>query len=157
MLHTHQKRCCNWLCWDNWSVDWGEPSHQAEYISLLADECTDNSIIEELSVVIRWVENGIACGALHWIGPKADASTIYGILTNCMKKKELVIGNMIEMGFDGAATFSGRHNGALLNKNSPYSIFVHYHCHLTLSILVQAAKNTQGIKHVYTILTTLWK
>jgi len=32
-----------------------------------------------------------------------------------------VIGNMIEMGFDGAATFSGRHNGvqALLNKNSP--------------------------------------
>jgi len=38
-------------------------------------------------------------------------------LTDCMKKKGLVIGNMIGMGFDGAATFSGRYNGvqALLN------------------------------------------
>jgi len=54
---------------------------------------------------------------------KADASKIYETLTDCMKKKELVIGNMIGMGFDGAATFSGRHNRvqALLNKNSPHS------------------------------------
>jgi len=83
---------------------------------LLADECS--ATIEELSVVIRWVENGLpACGALR---RKADASTINETLTDYMKKKGLVIGNMIGMGFDGAATFSGRHNGiqALLNENS---------------------------------------
>jgi len=33
--------------------------HQAEYFSLLVDECTDISTIEELSVVICWVENGL--------------------------------------------------------------------------------------------------
>jgi len=33
--------------------------HQAEYFSLLADKCTDISTIEELSVVIHWVENGL--------------------------------------------------------------------------------------------------
>jgi len=57
---------------------------------------------------------------------KADASTIYETLTDCMKKKGLVSGNMIEMGFDGAATFFGKHNGvqALLNKNSHHSTFV---------------------------------
>jgi len=73
-----------------------------------------------------------------------------------MKKKGLVIGNMIGMGFDGAATFSGRHNGvqALLNKISPHSIFAHCHCHLLQLVCVQAANNTQGIKHT---LTTLWK
>jgi len=30
--------------------------HQAENFSLSADECTDIPTIEELSVVIRWVE-----------------------------------------------------------------------------------------------------
>jgi len=63
---------------------------------------------------------------------------------------------MIGMGFDGAATFSGRQNGvqALLNKNSLHSIFVHSHTHLLQLACVQAANNTQG---VYTILTILWK
>jgi len=42
-------------------------------------------------------------------------------------------------------------------ENSPHSIFVHCHCHLLQLACVQAAKNTQGIKHVYTTLTTLWK
>ena len=31
----------------------------ARYFSLLADECTDITTIEELSVVCRWVENGL--------------------------------------------------------------------------------------------------
>jgi len=38
--------------------------HQAEYFSLLADECTDISTIEEFSVVICWMENG--CTLLNW-------------------------------------------------------------------------------------------
>jgi len=82
---------------------------------------------------------------------KVDAGTIYETLTDCMRKKGLVIGNV---GFDEAATFSGKHNG-VQNKNSPHSIFVHCHCHLLQLAYVQAANNAQGIKHVYTTLTTL--
>jgi len=78
---------------------------------LLADECNDISTIEELSVVIRWVENGLPVEHFIELVPsrKADACTIYETLTDCMKKKGLVISNMIGMGFDGAATFSGRY------------------------------------------------
>ena len=32
--------------------------HQARYFSLMADECTDISTVEELSVFCRWVEDG---------------------------------------------------------------------------------------------------
>jgi len=83
---------------------------------------------------------------------KADASTIYETLTNCTKKKGLVIGNMIGMGLDGAATFSVRHNGvqALLNKNSPHSIFVHCHCHLLQLACVQAANNILKVSNMFT-------
>lgn len=70
-----------------------------------------------------------------------------------------MISNMIGIGFDGAATFSGKHNGvqALLKRNSPHSIFVHCHCHLLQLACVQVANSTHGIKHVYTTLTSLWK
>jgi len=68
-----------------------------EHFSLLADKCTDISTIEEISVVIRWVENGLPVEHFIELVPlrKADGSTIYETLTDCMKKKGLVIGNMI--------------------------------------------------------------
>jgi len=58
------------------------------------------------------------------------------------------------MGFDGAATFSVKHNGvqSLIQKNSPYALYVHCHCHLLQLACVQAANHAKGIKHVYTML-----
>ncbi len=77
-----------------------------EYFSLMADECTDITTIEELSVFCRWVEE-------HFIEivslKKADAKTIYETLVECLKKKNIQISRLIGMGFDGAATFCGKH------------------------------------------------
>ena len=69
------------------------------------------------------------------------------------------ISKLIGMGFDGAATFSGKHKGVqtLLKSNSPHSIFVRCHCHLLQLACVQAANSTPGIRHVYITLTTLCK
>ena len=80
---------------------------QAQYFSLLADECTDISTIEELSVVVRWVEDGLPVEHFIELVPlkKADANTIYENLIDCLKKKGLMVSNMIGMGFDGAVTF----------------------------------------------------
>ena len=122
------------------------------YFSLLADECTDITTIEELSVVCRWVENGLPVEHFINIIPlkKANAQTIYETLVDCLKVKGMQISKLIGMGFEGAATFSGNHNGvqALLKRNSPHSIFVHCHCHLLQLACVQAANSTSGIKHV---------
>ena len=63
------------------------------------------------------------------------------------------------MGFDGAATFSGKHNGAqsLLKKSSLHGLHVYCHCHLLQLASVQAANHTASIKCVYTTLTSSWK
>ena len=133
----------------------------ARYFSLLADECTDITTIEELSVVCHWVENDLPVEHFIEIIPlkKADAQTISATLVDCLKVKAVQISKLIGMGFDGAATFSGKHKGVqtLLKSNSPHSIFVHCHCHLLQLACVQAASITPGIKHVYITLTTLWK
>ena len=67
------------------------------------------------------------------------------------------------MGFDGAATFSGKKTGWCSSKTketSPQVVSVQCHL-LQLACMqlacMQAANSTTGIKHVYTTLTTLWK
>ena len=54
------------------------------------------------------------------------------------------------MGFDGAATFSGKKSGvqARMKKHSPHALFVHCHCHQPQLACVQAANGTTGIEHV---------
>ena len=60
------------------------------------------------------------------------------------------LSNLIGMGFDGAATFSGKKSGvqARMKKQSSHALFVHCHCHQLQLACVQAANGTAGIKHV---------
>ena len=78
--------------------------------SLLADERTDIATIEKLSVICRWVENGLPVEHFIEIIPlkKADARTIYKTLVNCLKVKGVQISKLIGMSFDEAATFQGK-------------------------------------------------
>ena len=127
----------------------------------MADECTDVTTIEELSIFCRWVEDGQPVKHFLEIVPLKDttAKTISSALIKFMKDKHVRISKLVGMRFAGAATSSGKHNGvqSLLKKNSPHAVFVHFPCHLLQRACVQAANATGGIKHVYVTLTTLWK
>ena len=63
------------------------------------------------------------------------------------------------MGFDGAATFSGKKSvvQARMKKHSHNALFVHCYCHQLILACVRAENGTAGIEHVYVTLTTLWK
>ena len=71
------------------------------FFSVMADECTDISIFEELSVYCRWQEGGIPVESFLEIVPleKADALTIYTTLVKCLKDKNLQVGNINWNGF----------------------------------------------------------
>ena len=132
---------------------------KAAMYSLVADECTDIANVEELSVFCRWEEGGVPVEYfLEVISlKKADAETIYSTLIECLKKKNLQVGRIVGLGFDGAATFSGRRTGVQtrIKKHTPHALFVHYHCHLLQLACVQSSNKTPGIAHVYRTLTTL--
>jgi hypothetical protein len=107
---------------------------QAPFYSLMADECTDISTVEELSIFCRWVEDGVPVE--HFLEivslKKADAKTIYSTLVDCLKQKKIQLGKIVGMGFDGAATFSGKKTGvqSLLKKHSSHAC---HFCTLPLS------------------------
>ena len=87
--------------------------------------------MEELSIFCRWVESGVPVEHFLGIVPlkKADAATIHSTLIQFLAEKEIKLSKLVGMGFDGAATFSGKHNGvqSLLRQNSPHALYVHCH------------------------------
>ena len=78
----------------------------------------------------------------------------------CCRGKNIQLGRLIGMGFDGAATFSGDKTGVQRGSKefAPHALFVHCRCHVLQLASVQAANATPGIKHAYTtLMMTLWK
>ena len=108
---------------------------KASYYNIMADECTDITTTEELSVFCRWEEDGSPVESFVELVPltKADAESISTVLVKCLKDKSLQVGNIIGMGFDGAATFSGKKSGVQtrLKKHAPHAVLVHCHCHIS--------------------------
>ena len=74
----------------------------------MPDECTDVTTIEELTFCWPWVESGVP--EEHFIEiltlKKANAESIYSVLVDYCREKNIQLGRLIGMGFDGAATFS---------------------------------------------------
>ena len=70
----------------------------------LADECTNISTVEELSLFCCWEENGVP--EEHFLEiihlHEANANGIYSAITECLKQKELTVS---KMGFDKAKAF----------------------------------------------------
>ena len=62
--------------------------HQAPFYSLMADECTNISVVEELSIFCRWIEDGMPVEHFMGIVPlkKADAATIYTTLVDSKER-----------------------------------------------------------------------
>ena len=84
----------------------------------MADECIDIMAVEELPVFCCWEEDGTPVECFLDIVPlkEADAESIYLALVKCIKDKTLQVGNIVGMGFDGAATFSGKETGWCSSK-----------------------------------------
>ena len=77
--------------------------------SIMADECTDVTTIEELTICRHWVESGVPEEHFIEILPmkKANAESINSALVEYCREKNIQLGRLIGMGFDGATTFSG--------------------------------------------------
>ena len=89
---------------------------------------------------------------------KANAESNYSALVEYCREKNIQLGRLIGMGFDGAATFSGNKTGVQrrLKELSPHALFVHCLYHV-VQLASEAVNATPGIKHVYTTLMTSWK
>ena len=130
-------------------------------VTLMGDECTDVSSMEELSLCFRWLKDDKPVEHFLEVIPviKTNAETITSAITTYLEGKHIDNRCMQGMGSDGPATFSGHRTGvqARLRMLSPFSIFIHCRNHMLQLACVQAANQVSLIKRVYSNLTTLWK
>ena len=131
--------------------------HKASIFSIMAGECTDVTTIKELPVCCCWVKSGVP--EEHFTEILLLKKALAKSIVEYCREKNIQLGRLIGMGFDGVATFSGDKTGVQrrLKELSPHALFVHCCCHVLQLASMQAANATPGIMHVYTTLMTLWK
>ena len=75
------------------------------FLSIMADECTDVTTIEELTICCCWVESGVpeeqSIEILHL--EKANAESIYSALVEYCREMNIQLGRLIGMRFYGTA------------------------------------------------------
>ena len=131
------------------------------YYSLMADESTDVSSQEELSVCARWIEEYKPVehflGIVHVKETNAKALSYY--LTTFLQSKNIGFGRMRGLGFDGTNTMSGHISGVQrrLRVLAPSAIYIHCRSHKLQLAAVNACAEHVQIKRVLGTMLTIWK
>ena len=125
-----------------------------QFFSALADEASDCSNQEQLSLVIRYVDSDcvireeflgfLRCGLR--LSGKALAETVLSGLMNL----GLDIRNSRGQGYDGAAAVSGHINGLSVHicRINSKAIYTHCHSH-RLNLVIGASCNVQCVRNVF--------
>ena len=111
------------------------------WFSLIADEASDLSHNEHVSVTIRWTDGnyGIHEDTLGLIQlPNTKAQTIFGVIKDVLIRCSLPISQCRGQAYDGASNMSGIRNGvqALIKREQSKALYVHCLAH-SLNLCVQ--------------------
>ena len=113
----------------------------AGHYSIIADETTDTSNSEQLSIVLRFVDADLNVRE-EFLGFKECKSGITGealadtLLDTLQNKWHLTIDNLCGQAYDGAGTMAGRTRGVAARIQAKYqkALFVHCSSHVRQQI-----------------------
>ena len=134
---------------------------EAEIFSLLADETKDCSKREQISIVLRYVDNA-AVSHEHFLtyveaaGLTADKLTEY--ITNVLKQFRLDPQCMVSQGYDGASVMSGQCSGVQkrIREIAPHAIYIHCYAHTLNLVLVDSVKMVPYATEFFALLEHLY-
>ena len=124
--------------------------NSSTYFSLMADESTDVSSKEELSICARWEQDSKPVE--HFLGilpaKETTAEAISSYLCVFLESKSIDITAMRGLGFDGTNTMSGQRSGVhkRLRLYSPSAVYVHCRCHQLQLATLNAADQHKEVK-----------
>ena len=132
----------------------------AKYFSVLPDEATDISNIEQMSIVLRFVDQAslvreeflgfVACDE----GLRGDA--IARKVLTAVENLGLDMSNCRGQGYDGAANMSGKCSGAatIIQRQYPQARYVHCKSHV-LNLAVASACSLQVVQNMMTLVRSV--
>ncbi|CAC5377291.1 unnamed protein product [Mytilus coruscus] len=126
----------------------------ADFHSVCADETTDVSVKEQLSLCIRFVDSIKSEVREEFMGfvelTKTDAENIAENIMTYLKKWGLDIAKLRGQGYDGASVMSGHVNGVQtrIRRNCPRAYYVHCRSHNLNLVVTQRYKVVNPIRNI---------
>ena len=132
------------------------------WYSLIADEATDISHNEQISISIRWVDSSYE---IHedTIGlfqlPNTKAQTLFTVIKDVLIRCSLPIFQCRGQAFDGASNMSGIRNSvqALVKKEENRALYVHCLCHCLNLCVQEVTKKCDLVRNVMNFIFELVK
>ena len=136
--------------------------NQSKFISIMADETTDVSTIQQLSVCVRYLGMSSATNKVEvdevFLGfvplPRTDAATISDLLINHLVKWGVDLERLRGMGFDGASVMSGVNAGVLARITARFpkaKYFTHCSSHCLNLVIVASCNDVCEISNFMTM------
>lgn len=124
-----------------------ERIQQSRYFAVLADECTDSSTNEQLSICIRYLvhegpEVSVKEDFLCFVNvDDTKGETIARHILEVLEQNGLDVNKLRAQGYDGAANMSGKFRGvqAIIRETAPYASYVHCKSHQLNLALVHSS------------------
>ena len=134
-----------------------------EKISIIADDTTDCSNHEQMSVVVRFFDDDLNRHVEHFIGLRrlttVDAQSIFDKLEEFLNKLKIDWESIVAVCFDGAATMSGHVAGVQSKFKEKNNRIVYVHCYahcLNLTLVDACASQNQKMFDFFGIVQCIY-
>ncbi len=133
---------------------------EASIFSILLDETTDVSHIEQVCFVVRYVHDMTIkerfiqlCDVQSTTGEQLE-----NLVMNLLKENQLKVEDIHGQCYDGAANMSGPYKGlqSRIQKQNEKALYVHCHAHSLNLVLVESAKSSIHFVSFFTIVEKLY-
>eukprot|EP00795_Rhopilema_esculentum_P014860 gene14860-5984_t len=121
-----------------------------KFYSIIVDETSDMSKVEQVSIFIRYVFEGTTKKTFLGLfdTENTEGKVLYELVTKVFKKFNLILSDIIAECFDGAANMRGVHKGLAtrMKEHSPKAIYVHCYGHLLNLALENALTELEPLR-----------
>ena len=134
---------------------------QAGVFAIMADECRDVSRIEQLSVCIRYVNNGVVTERFLGFSDmhELDASAITDEIVSVLGKQGINVKQCIAQCYDGASVMSGRRSGVQARFREIVGsgcIYIHCYAHRLNLVVVDTARGIKEVDNVFGLMQAVY-
>lgn len=135
---------------------------QARVISIMSDEGTDINRHDKLCICIRYCDQVTGKPAETYVSllhlKNKDAESIFNYIVSDLQKKNIDLKKVRFVAFDGAAVFSGIHNGVAARFRAAFNLailFIHCHAHALQLAIISSSENISDVSKSLSTLKSL--
>ncbi|CAF3901627.1 unnamed protein product [Rotaria sordida] len=135
---------------------------RAKYFSVIIDETKDIACHEQVSVVIRFVDEKFNVFE-KFIGFERIATmtgeALTDLLIKWLKKFNLNLQNLVGQCYDGASNMRGEYQGvaARLSQIAPLGIYIHCNGHVLNLCLIDVSARVPSVRDTFGVVSSLYK